>query len=87
MIMLTELLNSLFPAVLIKSVKESESLFIRNPHTPRRGLQALSLKLKLIFCELPLETYTFRFLKPIYTDVFTLGRYKTVWYLLKYVCF
>ena len=52
MIMLTELLNSLFPAVFIKSVEESESLFIRNPHTSRRGLQALSLKLKLIFCEL-----------------------------------
>ena len=47
MIVLTELLCSLFPAVLIKSVKESESLFIRNPYTPRRGLQALSLKLKL----------------------------------------
>ena len=87
MIMLTELLNSLFPAVLIKSVKESESLFIRNPHTPRRGLQALSLKLKLIFCELRNLWKLLLFAFPISTDVFTLGRYKMVWYSLKYVCF
>ena len=87
MIILTELLCSLFPAVLIKSVKESESLFIRNPYTPRRGLQALSLK--LIFCELRnlWKLLLFAYLKPIYTNVFTLGRYKTVWYLLKYICF
>ena len=87
MIMLTELLNSLFPAVLIKSVKESESLFIRNPHTPRRGLQALSLKLKLIFCELRNLWKLLLFAFPISTDVFTLARYKMVWYSLKYVCF
>ena len=87
MIMLTELLNSLFPAVLIKSVKESESLFIRNPHTPRRGLQALSLKLKLIFCELRNLWKLLLFAFLISADVFTLGRYKMVWYSLKYVCF
>ena len=87
MIMLTELLNSLFPAVFIKSVEESESLFIRNPHTPRRGLQALSLKLKLIFCELRNLWKLLLFAFPISTDVFTLGRYKMVWYSLKYVCF
>lgn len=78
MIMLTELLNSLFPAVLIKSVKESESLFIRNPHT---------LKLKLIFCELRNLWKLLLFAFPISADVFTLGRYKMVWYSLKYVCF
>ena len=33
------------------------------------------------------QSGTKKVLKANYTDVFTLGRYETVWYLLKYVYF